>query len=308
VSAGHAAIGVDYGGTKALAVRLEDGRVTAERSAVASGPPSEGVPAAVAALWDGEVGAVGAGVAGLVDHREGRFLWGPHVSGPPVALRDLLEQRFGVPAAVANDVDCAALAELRSGALRDHAEALMVTVGTGIGGAFVSGGRVRSGAGGLAGEWGHLPYSDRGLPCSCGASGCWETEVSGPALARAAARHVAGEPGGTLADRLGSGPPTAEAVTAAAADGDREAAALVAGIGEHLGRGLARLITIFDPEVVVIGGGLGSAGEDLLGPARVAAARHVFGAGRREMPGILTAALGARAGAVGAAMAALDAS
>jgi glucokinase len=299
------ALGLDFGGTKALAVRFEAGRVIAEEDAAATGPPGEAVIPILERLWAGGVAAVGIGVAGLVDTEAGRFLWGPHVGGPPVALRDLVEDHFGVPVVVDNDVACAALAELRLGALRDRSEALMLTVGTGIGGAIVSGGAVRRGANGLAGEWGHLPYADPGLPCSCGAEGCWETEVSGPALARAAARHVAGYPGGTLAARLGERTPSGEAVVAAAGAGDPEASALVAGIGEHLGRGLARLIAVFDPGTVVIGGGLGSVGEPLLGPARRTAASHLFGAGHRPVPEIVSAALGARAGAVGAALASL---
>jgi glucokinase len=284
-------IGIDLGGTKAHAVRWEAGAVVAEarRAKPAAGLGSPEAFATIRDLWADDVTAIGAGVAGLVS--DGVFVWGPHVDGAGVDVGAVLEDEFGVPAVVDNDANAGAFAELRLGAGRGHRDLLYVTVGTGIGGTIVMDGEIRRGVDGFAGEWGHLTVDPDGLPCACGSSGCWETKVSGRALQRA--------------DAEGRSP---EGVAAAASEGDPTALHAVDRVGTALGLGLAGLVAIFDPALVIVGGGVAGLGELLLRPARTALADHLHGRPRRTPPPIVTATLGPAANAIGAALLAEGAS
>ncbi len=294
-------IGIDIGGSKALAVRLDDGVVADERhTATQRGPLVDVALAAIRGVWTDDVEAVGVGIAGLVQWPEGVFAWGPHVDGTDVPLKALLEEELGVPVAVDNDANVAAFGERVAGAARGFNDFLLVTLGTGIGGAIVIDGSVFRGES-FAGEWGHIRHDPGGLLCDCGKRGCWETVASGPALVRLAREVMSLNPEGSLAGRFGSRAITGEDVTAAADAGDEVARGLVAEVGSELGRGLANLIAIFDPELVIVGGGLGSVGESLLGPARRVAAEALHGGNHRLLPPILVAGAGPRSGAIGAA-------
>lgn len=297
-----ATVGIDLGGTKLMAVRVEDGEVVGRE--VFATPHDEFIPSAVAAIramWSDDVAAVGAGVAGLVRYPEGVFVWGPHVAGTNVPVREILEQEFGVPASVDNDANTAALAELHLGAAMGCNHALLVTLGTGIGGAVIADGDVYRGSS-FAGEWGHMLYQANGLQCDCGKRGCWETVASGPALARLGREFHALNPGGHLARDLEKQDFSAETLTSAADAGDETARGLVSQVGAALGQGLCSLIAIFDPEKIVVGGGLGSVGESLLGPARRVAADALHGGAYRPLPPIVVAELGPEANAIGAAL------
>jgi glucokinase len=183
---------------------------------------------------------------------------------------------------------------------------VLLTVGTGIGGGLVLGGAVFRGTAGLGGEVGHMIVAPDGDPCACGNRGCLEAMASGSALGRAAREVAAQDPGGRLAT-LAGGPQrvTGEIVFQAAKEGDRAALDLFQRIGHWLGIGIASLITIFDPDVVVVGGGVSTTGELLLAPARASMERYVFGRAHRELPPVAPARLGADAGLVGAASLAL---
>jgi glucokinase len=295
-------IGIDLGGTKLLVVRLEDGEVV-ERQ-LFSTPGEDMIGSAIAAireLWTDDVTAVGAGIAGLVRYPEGVFVWGPHVPGSNVPVRQELESEFGVPAIVDNDANGAAWAEFQLGAAKDRSDVLLVTLGTGIGGAIVADGQIYRGSS-FAGEWGHMLYQANGLQCECGKRGCWETVASGPALARLGREFIALNPDGQLARVLRDGDFTAETITSAADGGDETARGLVSQVGAALGQGLCSLIAVFDPELIVVGGGLGSVGESLLGPARRVAADALHGGSHRPLPPIVVAELGPEAGAVGVAL------
>ena len=295
-------IGIDVGGTKILAVRIEDDKVVAEE--LFSTPGEDMVGSAVAAvkeLWTDDVAAIGAGVAGLVRFSDGLFVWGPHVPGSNVPVREVLEREFAVPAVVDNDANAAAWAELQLGAARGRQDVLLVTLGTGIGGAVIADGDIYRGSS-FAGEWGHMLYQANGLQCDCGKRGCWETVASGPALARIGREFNALNPEGQLAKRLRQGDFTAETITRAADSGDETARGLVSQVGAAFGQGLCSLIAIFDPEMIVVGGGLGSVGESLLGPARRVAADALHGGSHRPLPPIVVAGLGPEAGAIGAAL------
>lgn len=297
-------IGTDLGGTKLRAVRLEDGEVVEEpTSSIAAGRSdlSRAVLEAVRAVWSDDVAAVGVGIAGLVQWPSGVLAWGPHVPGSDVPMRDDLEAALGVPVVVDNDANVAALAELRLGSGRGYRDVLLVTLGTGIGGAIVIDGRIHRGTS-FAGEVGHMTYDPGGLPCDCGKRGCWETYASGPALVRLARHSIEQNPEGTLARRFTADAVRGEDITGAADAGDETARSLVAQVGAELGRGLCNLIAALDPEIVIVGGGLGSVGESLLGPARRVAADALHGGAHRLVPPILVAGLGPAAGAVGAAL------
>lgn len=301
-------IGVDVGGSKMLVVRVENNEVVARaRHAVPDDPAelSSGAIEAVGQLMSDGVEAVGVGVAGLVQWPDGVFVWGPHVAGTGVPLRANIEAALGLPVVVDNDANTGAWGELHLGAGRGYRDMLFVTLGTGIGGAIVLDGTIHRGLS-FAGEWGHTVFESDGARCGCGKRGCWETVASGPALVRLASTMVAQNPDGSLAHRLRGRELTGEAITAAADAGDEAARGLVAQVGADLGRGLCNLIAIFDPDIVIVGGGLGSVGESLLGPARRVAADALHGGAHRMVPPILVAGLGEAAGAVGAAMLAED--
>jgi glucokinase len=301
-------IGVDLGGTKVLAVRMVNNEIVDRIQFSTPGGGDELTPAAVDAvqrLHTEDLGGVGVGVAGLVSWPDGVFVWGPHVAGTHVPVREALEGELGLPVVVDNDANMAAWGEIHLGAAKGLDDVLLVTLGTGIGGAVVIDGRIHRGAS-FAGEWGHTLYDSRGPRCDCGKIGCWETAASGPALLRLSAEFIAQNPEGPLAHELGSDPVTAERVTRAADAGFESARSLVAQVGADLGRGLCNLIAIFDPDMVVVGGGLGSVGESILGPARRVAADALHGGAHRMLPPILVAGLGPAAGAVGAALMAED--
>ncbi len=295
-------IGVDIGGSKVLGVLL-DGTTVIRRVKLAT--PSEpahlakSVQDVVAEL--GGADSVGAGIAGLVRFPEGVFAWGPHVAGTRLPLRDQLEELLGVPVIVDSDANTAAYAEMVIGNGRGYSNMLLVTLGTGIGGAIVIDGKLYRGDS-FAGEWGHMLYQPNGRQCACGKQGCWETVASGPALAAMATAFVEANPSGSLTHLLSEAPITGKAVTQAADAGDEVARGLVTQVGTDFGRGLCNLIAIFDPEVVVVGGGLGSIGESILGPARRVAADALHGAAHRMLPPILVAGMGPDAGAIGAGL------
>ncbi|MCH8129778.1 MAG: ROK family protein [Acidobacteria bacterium] len=301
-----ATIGIDIGGTKIRGVRVEDGAVV-ERTSGHVGDSDLIVTATSAAgeLWTDEVDAVGVGLAGLVRWPEGTFAWGPHLRGEELPVREALEGELGVSVVVDNDANVAAFGELRVGVAVGFDNFLMVTLGTGLGGGIVTGGAIYRGES-FAGELGHMVYDSGGMLCDCGKRGCWETVASGPALIRLAREVIMLNPEGSLAARIGTDSISGDDVTAAADAGDEVARGLVAQVGSEFGRGLGSLIAIFDPALIVVGGGLGSVGEALLGPARRVAAEGLHGGNHRLLPPILVTGLGPDAGAIGAALMAAE--
>ena len=219
-------------------------------------------------------------MAGLVDARTGVLLTTPNLVWRNLPLEAQLHTAFSLPVSVENDATAAAWAERSLGASRDYEDSLFVGVGTGIGGGVVMGGRVVRGAHGLAGEIGHVIVEPDGPVCGCGNRGCWEQVASGLAIARAGARTVAEDPGGAIGSLVGGDPRrvTGEVVSQAARDGDVAATALLAQVGRRLGEGVAGLVNVLDPEIVVIGGGASEAGELLLAPLRAAFVDSLEGA------------------------------
>jgi glucokinase len=311
---GPQAVGIDIGGTKiAAGVVAEDGTIL-DRTRVPTPPDDESATlaallAVVDELWAGNPGveAIGVGAAGLVEWPGGIARWAPHNTYRRLELRRLLHERTGLPTIVDNDANAAALAEARFGAGVGGGDLVLVNVGTGIGGGLVLGGRLYHGQHGFAGELGHLIVDPDGDLCACGNHGCLEAMASGTTLGRLGREAAAADPGGRLAALAAAagGPVTGEVVFAAAGEGDKAALALFERIGYWLGVGIASLVTIFDPDLVVVGGGVAATGELLLTPARTSFERYVHGRVHRDLPPVVPGRLGPDAGLVGAAALAL---
>ena len=304
-------VGVDIGGTKVLAGVVElDGRVgrTARRTTpgrrVVTSRVEDALVAAVLEAADGRpLAGVGVAAAGFVDSAGERVMFAPHLPWQGEPLRDLLVERLGCPVGLDNDANCAARAEAHHGAARGAGSALMITMGTGIGGAVLLDGQVVRGANGMAGEFGHMQVVPDGQACECGRRGCWEQYSSGNALVRNARVLMSDQPS-VLVEMSGGAPEqvTGPMVTSAAEQGDLVARQAFASVGGWLGVGTANLVAVFDPEVVVVGGGVSAAGDRLLDPARAALRRTLVGAEHRVVPPLVAARLGPQAGMVGAAL------
>lgn len=233
--------------------------------------------------------AAGVVVPGVVDEAHGIAVYAANVDFRDVPLRDLVEARLGLPVALGHDVRAGGLAEARLGAGRGYEQVLVVPVGTGIASAYVLGGHTFAGAHGAAGEIGHVVVRPGGPRCGCGAYGCLEAVASAAAVAR------------TYRERTGVEASAAEVVTRATA-GEDAAAQVWRDAIDALADGLRTGLTLFDPELIVIGGGLAEAGDTLLAPLRAAlAGRLTF----QRMPEMALAQLGDEAGCLGAGLLAL---
>ena len=235
------------------------------------------------------VEAIGLGAAGLVEWPGGIARWAPHNTYRRMELRRLLHERTGLPTIVDNDANAAAWAEARFGAGAASGDLVLVTVGTGIGGGLVLDGRLHHGEHGFAGELGHLIVDPDGDRCACGNRGCLEAMASGSTLGRLGREAAAADPAGRLATLAApaGGPVTGEIVFAAASEGDKAALALFERVGHWLGVGIASLVTIFDPDLVVVGGGVAATGELLLAPARASFERYVHARDHRDLPPVV---------------------
>jgi glucokinase len=288
------ALGIDIGGTKIAAGVVDPaGRIIAHRLVPTPTESTDALVDTVVAVGrdltaEAAVAAVGIGVAGLVDSTGALVRSSSHLPLRDEPLRDRIAASLGLPVAVDNDAHVGGLAEANLGAARGARHALLVTVGTGIGGAVIIDGRVHRGWQGVAGEIGHIIVERDGRPCPCGSRGCWEQYSSGRALMRSAA--AAG-----LDVEHGS------AVMAAAIEGNQQAQDVLAEIGGWLGIGIASLVAVLDPEIVVVGGGVSSVGDYLLGPAKASFREYLTAAGKRTEPRIVAAAFGPDAGVIGAA-------
>jgi glucokinase len=304
-------VGVDVGGTKVLAVRLDpDGQVTADPVQTTSPRDGADVVAEVAAsvrrLTGAAVtGAVGIGVPGLVDPG-GTVQFAPNLPGligTPLSAA-LAEALPGWSVWVGNDATAACWAEHDRGAARHAEEVLMVTLGTGIGGGIISGGSLIEGSNRYAGEFGHMVVDPDGPRCGCGKRGCWECFASGSGLGRLG-REMAIAGGGPRVVDLAGGDPDlvrGEHVTAAAAAGDQFALEVMDKFGWWVALGLANLANALDPGLIVVGGGLITAGEVLIAPTRRAFATLVAAPLARAPIRIEAAQLGSTAGAIGACL------
>jgi glucokinase len=250
---------------------------------------------------------VGVGIPGIVDP-DGLLRFAPNLLGANgTQVREGLQDRLGDKALVHvdNDANCAAIGECTFGAGIGRSDVLFVTLGTGIGGGILAGGRLLRGAGNFAAEIGHMVVDPHGPPCGCGRRGCWERYASGSGLGRIARDAALAGQADRVRELAGGDPDDVrgEHVVRAAFEGDRNAAAILEEFAWWLALGLGNLANVLDPEMIVIGGGLVGAGEVLFAPLRTAFAEHLLAPAMRPAIEIVPAVLGERGGAIGAALA-----
>jgi len=226
------------------------------------------------------VRAVGIGAPSPVDPFRGIVVRAPNLPGwINVPAGEMLEQRLQMPVRLGNDANLAALAEWKFGAGQGCNDLIYLTISTGIGGGIISGGRLIVGAHGLAGEPGHFTVVADGPPCGCGGKGHLETVASGTAIARRARELLPGLPSASLIRKLSGDDParvTAKLVSEAAAQGDDQARSLYDEAGTYIGRAVADMLSLLNPEVIILGGGVARAGDLLLEPVRQAAKRFAM--------------------------------
>lgn len=308
------ALGVDIGGTKiAAGVVDDDGVILAQVRRATDPQDAANIDRAIADAYEElagsyEIGAIGLAAAGFCSPDRQSVLFGPNISAwreYPLAKR--VSQLIGlpIPVVVENDANAAGWAEFRFGAGREATDMVMLTVGTGLGGAIIMDGTLRRGRYGVAAEVGHMRVVPDGRFCGCGHAGCWERYASGSALVEAARAAVVAYPdrAGRLLDLAEGRPENLRGpdITAAAFEGDPLAIELFADLGRWLGEGAASMTALIDPEVIAIGGGVCAAGEVLLGPTREGFKRELSAQGHRPEAEIVLASMGNDAGIVGAA-------
>jgi glucokinase len=251
------------------------------------------------------IGAVGLAVAGFITADRSTVRFAPHLpwKDTPVARR--LSERLELPVILEHDANAAAWAEYRFGAAAGGHNVVLVAIGTGIGAALLIDGELYRGTHGVAPELGHLQVVPDGRACPCGKRGCWERYCSGTALADTAIEMLATDPvhSTVLARDIFRDPGslTGRRVAGAAQDGDPLAVQVMADFARWLGLGLAFVSDIFDPDLVVIAGGVSSSAPLFLDEAREEYARAITGAGHRPLARIRTTQLGEAAGMIGAA-------
>ncbi|HET6636455.1 MAG TPA: ROK family glucokinase [Streptomyces sp.] len=303
-------IGVDIGGTKIAAGVVDEEGTIRETCKVPTPPTAEGVVDAIAdavrtVSGRHPVEAVGIGAAGYVDDKRATVLFAPNIAWRHEALKDKVEQRVGLPVVVENDANAAAWGEYRFGAGQGHDDVVCITLGTGLGGGIVIGGRLHRGRFGVAAEFGHIRVVPDGLLCGCGSQGCWEQYASGRALVRYARQRAAATPENaeTLLG-LGDGTPNGiegRHVSQAARAGDPVAIDAFRELARWAGAGLADLASLFDPSAFIVGGGVSDEGDLVLDPIRKSFRRWLVGGKWRPHAQVLAAQLGGKAGLVGAA-------
>lgn len=302
-------IGVDVGGTKIAAALVDESGTCLHQVEVASSPADpDAMLASMVEVIDeldaSRAAPVGVAVAGYLDRARAVMRFSPNISWRNLPLRARLEDRLGRAVRLENDANAAAYGELRHGAGRGCDDLLVVTLGTGVGGGVVVGGSLVAGGTGIGGEVGHLTVNPGGRTCGCGLEGCLEAYASGTALERSGRAAVREQRAGAeaLTERCGGddGRLTSRDIVALAIDGDDLAGTLVSDVGRWLGRGLASMSAVLDPQRIVVGGGLAEVGDLVLDPTRetYAAIQHE---GHRSVVEIAVAELGNDAGMIGAA-------
>jgi glucokinase len=296
--------GIDVGGTKCLGVVWHDGKIELEVRHDTPKGADDIIETLVSMIRElGEVDSVGIGVPGLVT-RQGVLRAAPNLVdiadfavGP--ILQDVLQREI----AIENDATCAAVAEWSAGAAQGVDDVVVVTLGTGIGGGLVSGGRLVRGANGFAGEIGHMVVDPSGPKCVCGQRGCWERYASGNGLAYLGA--LAAERGQARMVQALAGSNTSirgEHIREAVLLGDEEAVAIVDEFARWVAIGLSNLTNLLDPSMIVIGGGLAGSGDLFLQPIQRWFGDLLYSPELRPHPKLVLAKFAEHAGAIGAAL------
>jgi glucokinase len=294
---GNRVIGVDLGGTKILAGIVDDRGQVERRREYPTPTASQdellaGLDAAIEELLTDDIAAVGFGLPSPIDQKAGRALQAVNIPlDESVDFRGRMRERFGLPVGIENDANAAAYAEFRFGAARDVETMVMLTLGTGCGGGAVVDGKLFRGWA----EFGHMVIVHDGIPCqgTCTGRGHLEPYVTGVAATKLAQAEF-----GPAVD--------AHRLVRLANEGEQRAVEILDGIGRHLGSGIGTLVNIFNPELVVIGGGFAAAGDFVLEPAREVMRREALARAGDRIP-IVRAELGTAAGLIGAGLVAFDA-
>jgi glucokinase len=308
-------VGVDLGGTKLLAGVVDEQLEVLDRvHRVVTGMSEEAVIDAIAATAqelierNPEVQAVGFGIPCLLDQRTGTAVMCVNLPLADVPFRDLMSERLGVPVFIDNDGNVMTLVEARFGAARGAQEVVGLTIGTGIGGGLVLGGKVYRGHAGSGAELGHMVIDQDGPRCqgNCPNNGCLEAVASGTAIGREGMVAAEQEPDSELGRAAEAGEViTGELVTQLALAGDEVSRMVLGQIGRLLGVGLANFVNVFNPEVIVVGGGAMAAGDLLLEPARAEMMARALRPNRDQVK-VVAARFGDDSGMLGAGVLALD--
>jgi glucokinase len=293
---GNRVIGVDLGGTKILAGIVDDRGQVERRREYPTPTASQrellaGLDAAIQELLTDDIAALGFGLPSPIDQKAGRALQAVNIPlDESVDFRGRMRERFGLPVGIENDANAAAYAEFRFGAARDVETMVMLTLGTGCGGGAVVDGKLFRGWA----EFGHMVIVHDGIPCqgTCTGRGHLEPYVTGVAATKLAQAEF-----GPAVD--------AHRLVRLANEGEQRAVEILDGIGRHLGSGIGTLVNIFNPELVVIGGGFAAAGDFVLEPAREVMRREALARVGYRIP-IVRAELGTAAGLIGAGLVAFD--
>jgi len=309
-------LAIDLGGTKVMAAIISSkGEVMAReyhRTRAREGPKL--VLKRICSVIDhlleangmalSQLDGISIAAAGVIDMKRGLVTLSPNLSGwRDVPLRGIVQERYGIDTCLLNDASAAALGEHCLGAGRGVSNLIYLTVSTGIGGGIIIDDELYLGACGGAGEIGHMTIDVNGPRCRCGNIGCLEMLASGTAVAREAVRRIRGGERSSLAGMVAGKVEniTAETVEMAARNGDSLAAEIITNAATCLGVGLVNLVNIFNPEMIVIGGGMAKAGELLLAPARAVVRERAFSLAAQAVR-IVPAQLGDETGVLGAAM------
>lgn len=303
-------VGIDIGGTKiAGALVSETGEILRELKVPTPAEDPKALQAVVVSMVNElrtsvEIGAVGVAAAGFIDAKQAVVVYSPNLSWRNEPLKAKLEADLGIPVFIENDANAAGWAEYRFGAGQGSTHMVMLTIGTGVGGAIIANGELFRGGFGIGAELGHSNFVPNGKLCGCGQHGCLEQYGSGTALLNSAKELVAKETqeGARLRELANAtGELTGVEVYQAIQEGDVGALRLLTEVGQNLGLAVASLAAVLDPELVVIGGGVSAAGELLLEPIRKAFLEHLPARGFRPELRLVAAQLSNDAGVVGVA-------
>ena len=304
------AIGIDIGGTKIAGALVDaEGQILKDlRVPTPAKDPNALVDAVVALIEELSKGqeVLGAGIAaaGFIDADQANIIYAPNLSWRNEPFKAKLEARLSIPVIIENDANAAGWAEYRYGAGKGYKHMIMLTIGTGVGGAVITDSKMLRGGFGIAGELGHLRIVPDGILCGCGQKGCLESYGSGTALLKAAKDLAASgtQEGARLRElEASAGKLTGQEVYQAILESDPGALRILAELGSWLGQAIASLTAVLDPEIVVIGGGVSAAGNLLLNPIREAYLKHLPAQGFRPELRISAAEFVNDAGVVGAA-------
>jgi glucokinase len=306
-------IGIDLGGTT-MAVGLIDDKNSIIVKSSAPTSSSEGSSSVIDRMGDlvqqlldktgtkiEQISHIGIGCPGMLDNESGYVLYSNNIDWNHVNLRELVHKRFEVPVYIENDANCAALGEYISGAGRQYSSMAMVTLGTGIGGAFVLNDKLFRGHGGHANIFGHMVIESGGEACNCGRWGCWEAYGSVSALVREANHKAdANKESALYCIREKDGELNGNNIFATVREGDAAAKEVFDRYVFYIAEGITNLINIFDPEAIIIGGGISKEGEFLLEPVRKLVRKYAY-CKYADMPVITASLLYNDAGVIGAA-------